>query len=197
MKNTIRVGTWNTEWAPPGAPRGNIISYKLAATDCEILCVTEGFAGILPDGGHVIDAGDDWGCPPKNGHRKVLWSKQPWTPHTHALGMEGCRSHKGRFVAGTTKTASGASLTFIGVCIPWRGSHVKYCKKNRDWWEDHKRWLRGVPEAAVPVPQVGNGGLGRLQPENTEGEIRAHENSRRALASVRRLSGRDGRRFAP
>ena len=139
---TVRIGTWNTEWRRPNKPNGKIIGEKLAATDCDILCVTEGFAGILPAGGHVIDAGEDWGCPIKPGRRKVLlWSKQPWTPHTHALGSK--EIPKGRFVAGTTETTSGARLTVVGVCIPWSDSHVRTCRKNRKRWEDHEAWLAG------------------------------------------------------
>ena len=104
---TFRIGTWNTEWVKPDAPRGNIISYQLAATNCDILCVTEGYAGILPNEGHLIDAGPDWGYPIVPGRRKVLlWSKRPWTPHTHALGSG--KLPEGRFVAGSTETPSGA-----------------------------------------------------------------------------------------
>lgn len=139
---TVRIGTWNTEWRRPNKPNGKIIGEKLAATDCDILCVTEGFAGILPAGGHVIDAGEDWGCPIKPGRRKVLlWSKQPWTPHTHALGSE--EIPEGRFVAGTTETTSGVRLTIVGACIPWSHSHVSTCRKNRKPWEDHEAWLAG------------------------------------------------------
>ena len=154
MKNKIKIGTWNTEWAKPGAeiPRDKIIRCKLAASKCDILCVTEGFAGIFPNGGHVIDAGADWGCPIKEGRRKVLlWSKRPWTPHSHALGLE--EFHKGRFVAGTTKSASGGRLTVIGVCIPWSGSHVHFCQKNLLPWEDHKRWLAGFRKLRCRFPE--------------------------------------------
>ena len=152
MKNKIRSGTWNTEWAKPGGPKGKIISYKLAETNCDILCVTEGFAGIFPDGGHVIDAGADWGCPITKGRRKVLlWSKRPWTPHTYALGSE--EFHKGRFVAGTTESVSGACLTVIGVCIPWSRSHVNFCKKDLLPWEDHKRWLAGFRKLRCRFPE--------------------------------------------
>jgi len=104
--------------------------------------VTEGFAGILPDGGHVIDAGPDWGYPIRKGRRKVLlWSKLPWTPHTHAIGSE--EFPKGRFVAGVTETPSGACLTVVGACIPWSHAHVNTGSKDRKPWQDHKSWLAG------------------------------------------------------
>ena len=149
--SAIRIGTWNTFWRVPHGRIGKNIRGKLASADCDILCVTEGFAGIFPDGGHVIDAGEDWGCPFKKGRRKVLlWSKQPWTRHTHTLGLE--ESHKGRFVAGTTE-AQGACLTVIGVCIPWKDSHVKTCKKDLEPWEDHKRWLAAFRKLRSRLPE--------------------------------------------
>ena len=40
---TIRIGTWNTRWAKPRTPEGTIISDKLATTDGDVLCVTDGF----------------------------------------------------------------------------------------------------------------------------------------------------------
>ena len=148
----LRIGTWNTEWRRPNGQKGTIIAKKLAATDCDILCVTEGYAGFFPSGGHVIDAGEDWGCPIKPGRRKVLlWSKQPWTPHAHALGAE--ELTQGRFVAGTTETTSGAPLTVIGVCIAWSGSHVKWCRKDRKEWEDHEAWLAGFEKLRCRFPK--------------------------------------------
>ncbi len=149
---TVRVGTWNTEWKKPNERDGKIIGEKLAATICDVLCVTEGYAGILPSGGHVIDAGEDWGCPIKPGRRKVLlWSKQPWTPHTHALGAE--EIPEGRFVAGTAETTSGARLTIVGACIPWSHSHVSTCRKNRKPWKDHEAWLAGFEKIRCRLPE--------------------------------------------
>lgn len=148
---TIRIGTWNTEWKKPGGKAGNIIRERLAATECHVLCVTEGYAGILPDGGHVIDAGKDWGCPIKKGRRKVLlWSKHPWTPHTRARGS--AELPNGRFVAGSTQTPSGERLTVVGVCIPWFGAHVNYCNRNRLPWQDHVAWLAGFEKLRFQLP---------------------------------------------
>ena len=140
---TIRIGTWNTNWASSRSARGPIIKQKLADTDCDIVCVTEGSAGVLPNGGHVIDAGKNWGYPiPKGpeGRRKVLlWSVHPWTPHARARGS--AELPGGRFVAGSTETPSGDCLTVVGVCIPWRDALVK--AKGRKPWQDHKAWLAG------------------------------------------------------
>ena len=151
-RSTIRVGTWNTRWAKPSSTNGNIISNRLAASGCDVLCVTEGFAGILPDGGHVIDAGEDWGYRIYKGRRKVLlWSKQPWTPHIDAVGSADLPS--GRLVAGTTDTLSGTRLTVVGVCIPWSGAHVKGGSKDRRSWQDHEAWLAGFKELRSQIPK--------------------------------------------
>ena len=157
--STIRVGTWNTRWAKPSSTNGNIISNRLAASGCDVLCVTEGFAGILPDGGHVIDAGEDWGYRIYQGRRKVLlWSKQPWTPHIDAVGSADLPS--GRFVAGITETLSGSRLTVVGVCIPWSGAHVKGGRKDRSPWQDHEGWLAGFEELRSRIPRSGTVVLG-------------------------------------
>ena len=151
-QSTIRIGTWNTEWAKPVSIRGKIIGDKLAASDCDVLCVTEGSAGILPAGGHVIDAGKDRGYPIRKDRRKVLlWSKRPWTPHIDAVGSD--EIPKGRFVAGTTETLSGTCLTFVGVCIPWSGAHVRNGRKDRKLWQDHEAWLAGFENLRQQFPE--------------------------------------------
>ena len=147
----LRVGTWNTEWTPPRTVRGKLVRALLADSDCDILCVTEGGAEILPDGGDLIDAGSDWGCPVKKGwedRRKVLlWSKRRWTaPRTCPE-----RPLAGRFVAGTTQTEAGP-LNVIGVCIPWRNAHVKTCQKDRKQWDEHKLWLRDFEKFCPDAP---------------------------------------------
>lgn len=113
----VRVGTWNVQWTTPGSRKAPLLTEVLAAPGCDILCVTEGDAGILPAGGHVIDGGTDWGYPlPKAspGRRKVLlWSRRPWTPVFDTLqdALPG-----GRLVAG---------------------------RRDRVQWQDHLGWLSG------------------------------------------------------
>ena len=143
----VRVGTWNVQWATPGSKKAPLLTEVLAAPDCDILAVTEGDAGILPKGGHVIDAGTDWGYPlPKAspGRRKVLlWSRQPWTPVFDALqdALPG-----GRLVAGVTETPVG-KVTVVGVCIPWGGAHVTSGRRDRDAMAGSPRlaqWFRAT-----------------------------------------------------
>ena len=140
----LRVGTWNTQWASPGTKRARSVSAALAAAECDIICLTEGYAEVLPDGGHIIDAGPKWGYATKKGRRKVLlWSKQPWS--LPWCEMDPARSNYvpgGRFVAGTTETDLGP-VVIMGVCIPWERAHVDTGREDRKPWEDHERWLEG------------------------------------------------------
>ena len=137
---TLRIGTWNTNWAKPGTERGRCVAKRLAAPGCDLLCVTEAYAGILPAGGHVIDAGPDWGYTSAEGRRKVLlWSKRPWSG-VDTVGSDALPG--GRFVTGTTETAVGP-LSVVGVCIPWRDAHVRTGRKDRVGWQDHESWLSG------------------------------------------------------
>ena len=149
----VRVGTWNVQWATPGSKKAPLLTEILAAPDCDILAVTEGDAGILPKGGHVIDAGTDWGYPlPKAspGRRKVLlWSRRPWTPVFDALqdALPG-----GRLVAGVTEAPVG-KVTVVGVCIPWGGAHVDSGRRDRVRWQDHLDWLSGFERLSYARPR--------------------------------------------
>ena len=140
-QGVVRVGTWNTRDARPDSPTGGRVSAALADPDCDILCVTKGSVGILPAGGHHIDAGPDWGYPPKReGRRRVLlWSKRPWID-VDPVGSE--ELPNGRFVAGVTETPLGL-VSVVGVCIPWDEAHVDSGRKDRELWQDHLAWLTG------------------------------------------------------
>ena len=145
----VRIGTWNVHWAKPGTERGLCVAKRLAAPGCDLLCVTEGYAGILPAEGYLIDGGPDWGYAAAEGRRKVLlWSKRPWS----GVDQIGCEALPGgRFVAGTTETDLGP-LSVVGVCIPWRDAHVRTGRKDRAGWEDHQAWLSGF--ATLPWRQA-------------------------------------------
>ena len=106
--STVRIGTWNTEWAGPSGPKGKLVKAALAAPGCDVLCVTEGFAGILPDQQNVIKGCQDWGYPVRDDRRKVLlWSKRPWTD-ADLVGSEGLPG--GRYIRAVTRTPSAAPL---------------------------------------------------------------------------------------
>ena len=157
---SVRVGAWNVEWAKPGAVKSGIIQRILETAGCDILCVTEGDAGVLPAGGHVIDAGTDWGYRVPSaapGRRKVLlWSREPWTPVFDPVQRE---LPPGRLVAGVTTTPIGR-LAVVGVCIPWRDAHVTTGRKDRAVWEDHLAWLGGFERTAFAQATPGTVVLG-------------------------------------
>ncbi len=140
QRTVLRIGTWNAEWARPATARGEAVREALRAPDCDVLCVTEGYAGLLPDEGCRIDAGPDWGYRALPGRRKVLlWSRRPW----EEVDRVGAKSLPGgRFVAGATETPLGR-VCIVGVCIPWAGAHVATGRKDRKQWQDHREWLAG------------------------------------------------------
>ena len=185
----VRVGTWNVWWKKPDSKNAEMVTETLAAPDCDILCVTEaGDAGILPKGGHVIDAGTDWGyeIPEKSpGRRKVLlWSKRPWTPVFDKLQDE---LPGGRLVAGVTETPVG-KLTVVGVCIPWRDAHVNSGRRDRERWQDHLAWLAGFERLTYACPSwktIILGDFNQRIPKGKYATKRAFGHLSRALCSLK------------
>ena len=137
-------------WATPTSRRGHRIRAALKVPDCDVLCVTEGFAGIFPDAGHVIKAPQNWGYSVNDDRRKVLlWSKRPWTD-IDDVGSE--RLPGGRFIQAATQTAAGTILTVVGVCIPWGGAHCNSGRKDRKQWQDHRAWLEEFGSLRSKLP---------------------------------------------
>jgi endonuclease/exonuclease/phosphatase family metal-dependent hydrolase len=130
---SLRVATWNVEWAKPGSERGERVRAVLAGLAADILIVTEGSAAVLPEGGHIIDAGADWGYGDKPERRKVLaWSRTPWTDvETIDVGAS-----RGRVVSARTETVLG-EIEVISVCIPWRDAHVRTGRRDARPWSEH------------------------------------------------------------
>jgi len=182
---TARIGTWNTEWAVPGRAKGGRVRTALADPDCDILCVTEGSAGLLPQQGHIIDAGTNWGYPLRNEDRRkvLLWSRHPWN-EKDCFGRAGFPD--GRIVKGVTETPIGP-LTAVGVCIPWEGAHVTSGRKDRKSWDDHKAWLKafeGLPWRRTTDRLVVLGDFNQRLPR-TRVPIAVHEALRQAFAGLK------------
>lgn len=147
----VRVGNWNVKWSKLQSrannnqrrliPKGEIIKQKLTDLDADILCVTEAYDDILPNNNHVLYSNPDFGLRVIPGkHKVILWSKNPW----QYSDWEGDSSlPKGRFILGTTNTPVGL-LTVIGVCISWKDANVDTGRKDRQQWEDHQTYLRGL-----------------------------------------------------
>lgn len=75
----MRCVIWNTAWAVPHNERGQLLQGKIQRRKPDVICLTEAKAGLLPENGHLIESGPDYGYPLKEGRRKVLlWSSLPW-----------------------------------------------------------------------------------------------------------------------
>ena len=136
----MKIVLWNTEWAKPHTPRGQIIRREILAADADLICLTEAVPGMLPEGGYMIQPGDAAPYPRKDDGQKVLlWSRTPWAETLDELP----NGTTGRFVEGTT-SIDGAPIRVTGVCIPWHDSHVHSGNKNRARWEDHVAFIEAL-----------------------------------------------------
>ncbi|QIG54496.1 endonuclease/exonuclease/phosphatase family protein [Altererythrobacter sp. BO-6] len=138
---SVTISTWNLAWATPGSDALDTMLARLASHEPQIICLTEGYTGGVPDYGYVITGEADWGYSSPADRRKVmLWSKSPWR-EVDQLGHADLPS--GRFVSGVTDTDIGP-LRMIGVCIPWRDAHVRTGRRDREPWQDHLTYLDGL-----------------------------------------------------
>ena len=158
----LRILLWNLEWATPRSPRGRRIRAILADLDPDVVCLTEATAAMLPDDGFALDAQPDYGYGATGDRRKVLlWSRSPWNS-VDRVGDEVLP--RGRYVAGITQ-----GTRFVGVCVPWWDAHVRTGRRDREPWEDHRRYLdtlQGVARRhlAAPEPLVVLGDLNQRLP---------------------------------
>ena len=53
-RSSVRISIWNTDRAELTGPKGRLVKATLAERDCDVLCVTECFAGVLPNVEDVI-----------------------------------------------------------------------------------------------------------------------------------------------
>jgi hypothetical protein len=164
---SVRIATWNLEWARPGSKTEQRIQGILNSLDADILVLTEASIETVPQGGYVVEAEGSWGYEPKSTSlRKVfMWSKNPWSD-VRTVGPDNMPG--GRFVAGRTSTPAGV-ITAIGVCIPWRDAHVRSGMRNRSQWEDHQSFiesLRPILSCAKP-PFVLAGDFNQKIPRTT------------------------------
>lgn len=136
---SIRLATWNLEWAPTS--RRERIVERIALLAPDILGATEADREILPSGGHVAQCEADSGYGVVRGRRKViLWSRWP----LEEVDPRGSGElPPGRFVAATSHTPHGP-LRLIGVCIPWRDAHVRTGRRDQTPWQEHLQHLSAL-----------------------------------------------------
>lgn len=162
VAGALRILLWNVEWASPRSQRGRRIRSRVAELAPDVVCLTEATAAMLPDDGFVLDAQPDYGYGATEDRRKVLlWSRSPWTA-VDRVGDEAMPG--GRYVSGVTQ-----GTRYVGVCVPWRDARVRTGRRDREPWEDHRRYLdalHGVvrTHAAAPEPLVVLGDLNQRVP---------------------------------
>ena len=142
---SLRVISWNVEWATPVSRRTTEVLNRIDRHAPDVVCLTEGHVGLLSRHGHTICSQPDYGYTVKEGRRKVLlWSREPWE-QIDDVGIDSMPP--GRFVAGVTQASFGA-VTIVGVCIPWFGSRTEARRKleRKKQWEDHRQYLAGLTE---------------------------------------------------
>ncbi|CAB4934406.1 unannotated protein [freshwater metagenome] len=134
----VRILVWNTAWARPGSAADQwLVNQKPEGADVVVLA--EACIDVVASwGGHVVDAGNDWGYRTSKDRRKVLlWSPRPWRD----VQTGSTDSTRGRLVRGVTDTTAGP-VTVVGVCVPWRMAHVASGRKDAAPWQEHERFLR-------------------------------------------------------
>jgi endonuclease/exonuclease/phosphatase family metal-dependent hydrolase len=152
-KPDLRLALWNVQWTRAASARGAEIRERLLSCDADIICVTEGFSGLLPEGGHRILSDPDFGYAARDDRRKVLlWSHWPWD-RVDSIGLPELPG--GRFVRGQLSTPVG-EITVMGVCIPWRLAHVSTGRRDRRPWQDHEMFLVGLERILSREPASKN-----------------------------------------
>lgn len=193
---SLTVATWNMEWKVPGSHEAGIMVDRLYAHAPDIVCVTEGYAAALPVSGDVITSEADYGYPLIEGRRKVLlWSRSPWGD----IDITGDPDlPTGRFAAAKTATPAGP-VTVIGVCIPWRDAHVRSGRRDRQPWQDHLAYLKGLSRilTALPGPAILLGDFNqriprRYTPEPVHAAL-LHAMDDKFSVATAGLAGPDGR----
>lgn len=135
----FRVATWNTEWATYRSRRGMEVQAAIVSLAADVIILTEGDESLFPSGGHLIDAGRNWGYPSIDARRRkvLMWSRSPWS----SVSVFGdANLPPGRAVGGSTLTPVGV-VSFVGVCVPWRDAHVRTGRGDAAAWEEHGRFL--------------------------------------------------------
>ncbi len=171
----FKVATWNLWWARTGQPRGARIQRVIDELDADVLVLTETELDMVPSGGHVVDAGGDWGYRvPRPGRRKVvMWSREPWreVDPVGSVDLPG-----GRWVGATTHTPLGP-VRVVGVCIPWKDAHVSSGRRDRARWQDHLEFLSKsrLLLAEQPRPLIVAGDFNQVIPRARQPRAAADE----------------------
>lgn len=138
--SVLTVLLWNLAWRRTGTPAGDAARSILAASDADLICLTEASPDLLPLG-HVVAAPAFAGPRRKpDDHKVLLWSRSPWR-EVDSTGHPDLPP--ARFVRATTETPLGAAEV-TGLCIPWDGAHVTTGRGDRRRWQEHELYLEAL-----------------------------------------------------
>ena len=139
MSKSLRVATWNAEWASPRDSRGQRVTKVLEDIKADIIVLTEGCSGLLPTDGFTLEGSNDWGYQVDEAERRkvILWSRFELL-NVDTTGHSDLPS--GRYVSASINCQYG-SVRVHGVCIPWSDAHVRTGRMDRKRWEDHNIYL--------------------------------------------------------
>jgi len=169
MTDLLTLANWNVEWATPR--KRDAIRDRITSWGADILVVTEGDHGVLPDGGFTADGGTDWGYRITHPERRkvILWSRWP-LEHVSTQVPPGVRT--GRLVDAVTATPLGP-IRVLAVCIPWRDAHVRTgIKPHRMRWREHIEYVTHLghvlAEHPPSTPLVMMGDFNQRLPRTTQ-----------------------------
>lgn len=134
-------------WATGDSPRATRVRGRLREVDADLLVVTEGRLDLVPDGGHVVDAGMDWGYDVTSYpyRRKVIvWSRWPLTN----LTVLKTGAAAGRVLVAQTQSSIGP-IRILAVCIPWASAHVSTGRRDATNWSEHLECCDQIEELAT------------------------------------------------
>lgn len=136
----MKLVNWNVQWAAPESARGRAIRRELIRQDPDVVCLTEGTAELLPEGGQALESEVDYGYGVQEKRRKVLlWARGGFAASGNDVSPPGMPP--GRLVEGVTQEGH---VRILGICIPWSRAHVSTGQRNRRPWEDHIRYLSAL-----------------------------------------------------
>lgn len=148
---TIRIATWNLEWAKPGTDRHDRALAQLLDLDADVAVTTEDSTHDWEGYPYGIDAGPDWGYPTQGNRRKVIaWWRTPWIDRTE---LEAAAT-RGRFVGGVVHL-EGLPVTVLAVCIPWRDAHVRTGRRDAAAWGEHLEFCTALRPSVSAAAAAG------------------------------------------
>ncbi|MDV2474337.1 endonuclease/exonuclease/phosphatase family protein [Rhodococcus zopfii] len=157
-------------WASGSNTRAVRVRRLLREADADLLVVTEGQADLLPDGGHVVDAGTDWGYDTTTHpqRRKTLvWSRWPLTDVAALSAGAGA----GRVVSAQAVTPIGP-VRVLAVCIPWASAHVSTGRRDATSWSEHLECCDQIEKLAAQfdprIPTVVAGDFNQRVPRRRQ-----------------------------